>query len=424
VTVIAGRTTPFVSEALMADSDFSYDPFSLAAMTDPTPFYEELRERFPAYYMPQYDAWAITRYADVWSGFLDSVHFSEAEAQVFAREQLEACNHGVAPPPVMEPLAIFNHLDPPLHTRFRQAMAAPLLKGSVTRMTPQILALIHDRLALLRDRGTFDLNTDFAGYVSAGAVCLLTGVPLSDVPEVVRLIGEAMAREPGQPGFAEKGMAAIGQLIGKLMEIVARRRAGKGEEIRLVDALLHAKLIDRPLTDQEIASNLLSILIGGSETLPKIFAGGLLELARRPDQLAAVQAAPDARANSAFEEMLRYNAPAQWFGRTVLREHELAGAKLRPGQRVILLIAAANRDWREFDDPHAFRWDRKARRMLSFGIGPHFCIGIHLARLEGQLMLREFLKTVGRFEIDPHVGTWAVSEFQIGWTHLPVRLAA
>jgi len=87
-----------------------------------------------------------------------------------------------------------------------------------------------------------------------------------------------------------------------------------------------------------------------------------------------------------------------------------------------LLIAAANRDPREFDNPDAFIWNRVAKRMLSFGIGPHFCIGIHLARLEGQIMLREFLAAVPRFEIDEAAGNWAVSEFQIGWTRLGARV--
>jgi cytochrome P450 len=185
--------------------------------------------------------------------------------------------------------------------------------------------------------------------------------------------------------------------------------------------MLAADVTGRPLTDMEISQNLVSLVVGGAETLPKIFAGGLLELSRYPDQLAEVAAEP-ANANAAFEEMLRYSAPAQWFGRTVKTERGLAGVTLEPGQRVILLIAAANRDRREFEAPDAFIWNRKARRMLSFGIGPHFCIGIHLARLEGQIMLREFLAAFPKFEIDEAAGSWAVSEFQIGWTKLPVRI--
>jgi cytochrome P450 len=234
-----------------------------------------------------------------------------------------------------------------------------------------------------------------------------------------------MAREPGQPGFSEAGTRATGEVIAMLKAMVARRRLGLADApCRLVEALLNGEVLGRRLTDQEIAFQLVTILYGGAETVPKTVAGGLLELHRRPDQLAAVREDPDVRAPIAFEEVLRYCAPAQWFGRTVKVAHDRAGIHLKAGQRVILLVAAANRDPREFDDPDSFVWNRKMRRMLSFGIGPHFCIGIHLARLEGQIMLAEFLKAVPEYSIDPAEGVWPVSEFQIGWTSLPVRIAA
>jgi cytochrome P450 len=405
-----------------AEKAFAYDPFSLEAMTHPADFYKILREDHPAYYMPEYDSWAISRYADVWDGFLDAEHFSEAEGQIFSREQLRVHHRGEPPAPKLDPVDIFNHLDPPHHTRLRHAMTPPLLKGNVNRLEADITRLTRDRLAILRDQVEFDLNGDFASYVSAGAICLILGIPLSAVPRVIHLVNATMAREPNQAGFTEQGMVAAGELFGIVGEIVAARRAGNGPDIRVVDGMLAADVIGRPLTDMEISQNLVSLLVGGSETLPKIFAGGLLELSKHPDQLVAVAAEP-ANANAAFEEMLRYSAPAQWFGRTVKTARALAGAQLEPGQRVILLIASANRDRREFENPDAFIWNRKARRMLSFGIGPHFCIGIHLARLEGQVMLREFLANFPKFEIYEQAGAWAVSEFQIGWTKLPVRIS-
>ena len=403
---------------------FAYDPFSLASMTDPYAFYPTLRDEHPAYYMPQYDAWAITRYADVWDGFMDAEHFSEAEAQIFSQEQLLVHNDGIAPDPQIDPLTIFNHLDPPLHTRFRQALAPPFLKGSVTRLTPMIEELIAARIEALRAKDSFDLNNDFGSHVSAGAMCSVLGIPAAAVPDVIRLVNEGVAREPNKPGFTEAGNRAIGHLFALVADMVARRRREEIAENRTFDAMIRTECAGRPMTDIEIAKNIVALVVGGTETLPKVFAGGLLELSRRPDQLAAVAADPERNAAVAFEEMLRFSAPAQWFGRTVRKQRALAGATLTPGQRVILLIAAANRDPREFDRPEDFIWDRRAKRMLSFGVGSHFCIGIHLARLEGQLMLREFLKAFPRFEIDAAAGRKEVSEFQVGWTSLPVRILA
>lgn len=388
-------------------------------MRDPQPLYRVLREEHPAYYIPEYDTWVFTRFEDVWNGYMDSEHFSEAEGMLFTREQLLTHHRGAPPEPVLEPVkAMFLFLDPPVHTQHRQATAAPFLKGSIARREAEITALVRERLALLLPRGEFDLNGDFASHVAVTMVCRVLGIEPDDPEAVARAVNLTVGVPPDGPGVAE-GRALIYSL---LLDTVKRRRAGKGPDSPVIDALLRRDTIGRPLSDEEIATDLNGILVGGTETLPKIVAGGLLELARHPDQLAEVRADFPASVVPAFEEMLRFCAPAQWFGRTVKKPVRLGGVDLEEGQRVILNIASANRDPREFDDPDAFRWNRTARRLLSFGVGPHFCIGIHLARLEGQVMLREFLRAVKSYTVHPERGHWPVSQFQIGWTSLPVTI--
>ena len=132
----------------------------------------------------------------------------------------------------------------------------------------------------------------------------------------------------------------------------------------------------------EAAIQMLGVFIGGTETVPKIVAHGLWELGRRPDQMAAVRADLDANVPVAREEMIRYCAPAQWFARTVRRPFTIHGTTIKPGQRIITLLASANRDEREYTDPDEFIWNRPIERLLAFGRGQHFCLGVHLARLE------------------------------------------
>lgn len=403
---------------------FSYDPYSLAAMRDPHSFYAELRDNHPAYFLPQYDAWAISRFADVWEGFLDTTSFSEAEGQVIGQQQMLVHHNGICPSAPLEPMSPFVMLDPPIHNRLRQLMAPTFMKPAIGRMTALIEGLVAQRLDMLLPRGRFDLNADFASVISGAAIASIVGLEPDRVPAMVELVNRSVAREPNQPGFTEAGMIALGELNGMLLEVVSGRRAGRGVPTPLIDVFFERDVNGVFLSDQEIAQNLISIIVGGAETVPKIVAGGLWELARRPDQLAAVAADPDNNAPLAVEEMLRYNAPAQWFARTVRQERELAGVQLKVGQRIILLVASANRDPREFDNPDEFIWNRKARRMISFGIGAHFCIGIHLARLETQIMIRELLKRLPRFTVEEAEGEWAVSEFQVGWTRLPVKIAA
>ncbi|HEX7871562.1 MAG TPA: cytochrome P450, partial [Sphingobium sp.] len=359
---------------------------------------------------------------DVWNAFMDSKHFSETEGQVFSRDQMLVHNAGSPPPMKLDPKSMFLFLDAPYHTKFRQALASPFLKGNIGKLAEPITKLIRDRLAELLPRGHFDVNGDFASYISVGATAIVMGLPVEDSGHIIDLVNRMVARNPDKPGPTADGMVARAEIIDFLKVAVRRRRQDQGVASPVIDPLIHGDMLGRPQTDEEIATDILAILVGGTETVPKVLSGGLLELQKHPDQLAAVRADIDANAPIAFEEMLRYNAPAQWFGRTAKVPVEVAGVTVQPGQRVLLLIAAANRDPREFENPDAFIWNRKARRMLSFGVGPHFCIGIHLARLEGQIMLRELLAATKSYKLHPEDGEWAVSEFQIGWTNLPITV--
>jgi len=144
-----------------------------------------------------------------------------------------------------------------------------------------------------------------------------------------------------------------------------------------------------------------------------------MELWRHPDQRRAIGGEPD-RCATAFEEMLRYCAPAQWFTRTVRRPITVAGQELGSGNRIFPLLMSANRDEREFDDPDAFIWDRPITRHLAFGQGQNFCIGNHLARLEGRVMVEELLARAPGYEIDMDGARRPPSSFQWGWRSVPL----
>lgn len=402
---------------------FHYDPYSQAARQNPQAFYPTLREEHPAYFLPEYDAYVFTRYADVWNAFMNTGDFTEAEGQVFSRDQLLVHHRDNPPEHQLNPMAMFTFVDPPVHAQIRRSIGAPFMKGAVGRLEPEIVAMTRDRLKLLLPRGEFDLNSDFGSYVSVGSTALVMGLPAPDARHIADLVNAMVARAVDRPGPVEGGGAAREELLDYLKAAIADRRVGKGPDSVLIDSMIAGGFTGHALSDQEIAISLLAILVGGTETVPKVVAATMLELSRRPDQLAAVRADPAVNAVPLFEEALRYNAPAQWFGRTAKNRVKVGDVELEPGQRAILVIAAANRDPREFDNPDEFVWNRKARRMLSFGVGPHFCIGIHLARLEGQIMLRELLGVIGDYTVHPEEGEWPVSEFQIGWAKLPIRFA-
>jgi cytochrome P450 len=172
----------------------------------------------------------------------------------------------------------------------------------------------------------------------------------------------------------------------------------------------------------EAAVQMLGVFIGGTETVPKIVAHGLWELSRRPDQVAAVREDLAANVPVAREEMIRYCAPAQWFARTVRAPFTIHDTTIKPGQRIITLLGSAARDEREYPDPDEFVWNRKIERLLAFGRGQHFCLGVHLARLEIAIMVTEWLKRVPEFHVDEDATWRPPSSFQWGWNNIPVEV--
>jgi len=221
-------------------------------------------------------------------------------------------------------------------------------------------------------------------------------------------------------GFPAERNELRAPVVAAVTASIARRRAaGADGSLPLIDGLLHYAFDGRTLSDEEIARQLMPVITGGTETLPKVVAHGLMELYLRPDQLAVVRSDP-AHCRAAFEEMLRFCAPAQWFTRTVKQPFELHGTRFAAGNRLILLLASANRDEREFDAPDEFRWDRPIDRHLAFGHGQHFCIGTHVARLEGRVLLEELLARITRYSIDVEAAERPPSDFQWGWTQVPI----
>jgi len=397
---------------------FSYDPYAPEVMADPLPFYKVLRDDYPAYWLPQYEAWAISRFDDVWQLLSDREgRITTTEGTLMFRELLSESNHGVVPPPSYDPIVQLSNTESPIHEQLRQAVGAPLRPMSVARLEQRIRDLARARLDELVPLGRFDLTTDYGGMVAAGTMCHLFGLPVDHAAGIRDMIF-ASATGVADPTLRTQGFSSLSEVVGSVVR--DRRKAGGDGAVPLVDGLLRYRLDGRPLTDGEVTGAVLvTVLFGGIETLPKLVAHGLMELWRHPDQRRAIGGEPD-RCATAFEEMLRYCAPAQWFTRTVRRPIVIAGQELGVGHRIFPLLMSANRDEREFDDPDEFRWNRPIARHLAFAQGQNFCIGNHLARLEGRILVEELLVRVPEYEIDLDGARRPPSSSQWGWRVMPV----
>ncbi len=400
-----------------------YDPFSPEVMRDPWPVYAELRAAGAAHRLPRYAAWALPRFDDVWEVLADRDRFSIAEGPIFPRERLEQRNAGPPDTGIGRPLRSFSTIDPPEHTRLRRSMLPPFLPRAVARLEDRVRERTRARLDALSGRTTFDVVADLAAPVVAETTCDLLGLPAAEHEWILERVNTSTRRATGRAGMTDEGRAAQAELHTFLRSHAASSRGAGG----LVDLLASHRVGGRSevhgLDDHEIAVQLATLLVGGVETLPKIVAGGVRRLEHEPGFRAAI-AADQAVAATAFEECMRLDAPLQWVGRTLRVDAEVAGVSMRAGERVLLLLASANRDEREFPDPERFVIDRPFRRTLVFGHGVHVCIGAHAARLEGRVLLAELLARVPRYVVDHDGAERPASEFQVGWTRLPVQVPA
>lgn len=400
---------------------FSYDPFDAGVMANPLPYYRILREKFPAYYMSQWDAFAFSRFDDIWRVLeVNDGTFVASEGTLPAASVLAKHNTGPVDDPPLHPLPFHAVFDAELYGQIRRAHTQPLRPKAVAGLEARIRELANERLDLLLPQGAFDLTQDYGGVVVASIVCELLGISTDLAPDVLAAVNAGSLAEPG---VGVDTAEARPNYLQFLVPVVQRRRADPAGALPVVDGLLDYRLPDgSDLDDLEVATQMLCIFIGGTETVPKIVAHGLWELSRHPDQLALVRADPDANVPVAREEMIRYCAPAQWFARTARKPFTIHGQTIEPGQRVITLLASANRDEREYSEPDEFVWNRPIRRSLAFGRGQHFCIGYHLARLEVAVLLQEWLRRVPDFAIRGEQATRLPSSFQWGWNKIPVEV--
>jgi cytochrome P450 len=404
------------------EQDFSYDPFDPAVMENPLPYYRVLRDEHPVYYIDKWDTYALSRFSDIWRALeINDGTFVASEGTLPAAAVLAQRNTGPVLDPPLHPMPFHANFDAPIYDSVRRCTAGPFRPKSVSALAERIRTLANERLDELLSRGAFDLTQEYGGIVAASLVCESLGLPVDLASEVLATVNAGSLSQPGsgvevadaRPGYLEF-----------LTPLVAASRANANDgEMAIADHLIAYRLPDgSALSDVEAAIQMLGVFIGGTETVPKIVAHGLWELGRRPDQMAAVRADVETNVPIAREEMIRYCAPAQWFARTLRKPFTIHGTTIEPGQRIITLLASANRDEREYSEPDEFVWNRPIDRLLAFGRGQHFCLGVHLARLEITVMVTEWLKRVPNWRIDSKAASRPPSSFQWGWNNIPVEV--
>jgi cytochrome P450 len=385
-----------------------YDPFSEALWEDPFPVYRRLRDESPAHYLEEFDCWFVSRFEDVW-------RLEQDQRNLSSKAGTTSTHLLTKQTPTSPNLSC---LDPPAHNPVR-AYFNPFFKpGAVASLEPRVRELARRAVADARERGHVDA-VDLGGWLSVRVVCALLGLPESDADQILAWVNGYFAREAGRRGSTERGVEAAKELAMYLFRLSKELRSRGAPEGSVLAKLQREPLSGEPVDDMGVAVHLNMLVIGGTETFPKVFSALLHRLWRHPEQRALCVADPS-RIPDAVHETLRIDMPTQMLGRTIARDFTLHGQSLRAGSGLMFLWGSANRDEREFQDPDRFDVDRRAPRILSFGHGQHMCLGAHVARLEGRVLCEEVLRAFPDYEVDEAGIERLRSEFFRGFAKLPL----
>jgi cytochrome P450 len=362
----------------MNPNDFEYDPYSYEIDQDPYPIYRRMRDQAPAYYNPRLDFWAFTRFDDCYQAFLDWQTYSSAQGTVL--ELMGDQKFSGA-------LIIF--MDPPKQTRYRNLVSKAFTPARMRALEPRIRAIATGYLDRLVGLPRFDVVREFTAKLPMDVISSLLGIPEADRDQVRNWSNDILHRDPGNPMPTAHGFESMQKLhLYFEQQMAERRRAPKDD---MMTVLLHAEVDGERLDAQEIHGFCNLLATAGNETVTKLLASAFYWLDRFPDQRRILVDQPE-RIPNAVEELLRFDPPSQYQGRTLTRDVELHGEKLPKGAKVMLVNGASGRDERRFPDPDRLDVSREIDFHLGFGYGRHVCLGAFLARMESRVALEEFFQ--------------------------------
>ena len=398
--------------------EVAVDPFSQAFFDDPYPGHAQVREMAPVVRLPVLEAHDLTggrpvvgigRHAEVHAVLMDWQRFPSGRG-VGLRDYM-------AHPPLRGPGMILE-IDPPLHGQRRAVLNRALSPAVVRALRPRFEAEAEALVGRLLAPGEIDAIADIA-----------EAYPLTVFPDALGM--EPGGRENLLPfgNFVFNSMGPDNDLLAASMAELpplAEWATRQSQRDRLspdgIGAIIHQAADSGEITHQEAPLLVRALLSAGVDTTVNGLGAALLALAQAPDQWAALHANPSL-AKAAFEEAVRFESPVQTFFRTTGCEVELGGTSLPEGTKVLMFLAAANRDPRRWDNPDRFDITRNASGHVGFGAGIHMCVGQVLARLEGEAMLSALARRVARLEmLGPPVRRY--NNTLRGLRSLPLRLHA
>ncbi len=375
----------------------------------PVSFHEELDTGlFPK--GPGY--WALTKHADVL--------LASRQPEIFCSGR--GSNIADLPDPFLEFFGSMINLDDPRHARLRRIVARGFTPRKIKELEDQVETVAKAIVERVRELGRCDFVTEIAAALPLEIICRMMGISPSDTKFVFdrtnTILGAGDPEYTSDPAQIVPSLLRAGAELSELVQDLGRHRVAHPAD-DLVSTLVNAEVEGERLSDAELGSFFVLLVVAGNETTRNAISHGLLALCQHPDQRAVWQADFESVAPTAVEEIVRWATPVIHFRRTATRDTEIRGQRIRAGEKVVLWYCSANRDEEVFADPYRFDVLRSPNPHVGFGgPGPHFCMGAHLARREITVMFRELFQRLPDIHVSGDPDRLA-SFFIHGIKHMP-----
>ena len=375
---------------------------------DPHPMYRWLRENDPVHHVVDGDYWVLSRFDDVAGAAIDTPSFSSAQGLTVTYGERESVGLDCDAMPIVM-------MDPPEHTDFRRLLARGFTPRRVAELEPAIRTFVTERIERLRAAGSGDIVAEVFKPLPSFVVAHYLGVPASDRDHFDGWTDAIVAAnaDGGPLGAAE----AVGEMIEYFVALADRRRREPGDDT--ITDLVRLQEDGAPVSIVQVLGYAFTMVAGGNDTTTGLLGGASVLLTQEPGQRRILVDEPASIPN-AIDEFLRLTSPVQGLARTMTRDVERHGRVIPEGRKVLLLYASANRDEAMFG-PSADTCDvtRRSDRILSFGFGPHHCLGAAVAKLQARVTLEELLDRCPRFAVDAERGEFAGGAYVRRYATLP-----
>lgn len=395
-------------------SEKLFDTSLPAFHADPYPFYHRLREADPVHESAQ-GFWVLTRLTDCVMALRDP-RFDHA-AMVAT---LDAVYGGPDDPNYVPRAMVFE--DPPNHTRLRSLVNHAFTPRVTEGLRPRIHTIVNELIDRVQPTGQMEVIGDLAYTLAVTVVSELLGVPKDDQGTVKQWSAD-IARSLDaidlvtDEEITRRGRASRLAMAAYFRALLPERR--KSPRADLLSLLIAAESQGDKLSEGELLVMCVLLYVAGHETSVNLIGNGMLALLRHPEQLARWRAEPTL-GMSAIEELLRYTSPVARAQRVTNTDVDIGGRVIPNGAKVVVLIAAANRDPAHFPEPDRLDLGRTDNHHMAFGYGIHFCLGAPLARLEGRIALETLINRLPRLALAGPEPEWRASQMFRGLAALPV----